>query len=601
MFKKNLWIVALLMVLSFTAFMTTSCVDALFVEEDTNTYSYVDLGTSFNTWGGQAYQSGWSTDNASWNDPNHTVKNLGLKIDDFKAARYLEIEIEGDSLAGGLDIIWGNESNGWNQTNGVAAGGAKGPLKIDLTKLKGYGSYKTSTEQIRIILQYNQPGQVKGLVKSAQLAIPDNVEFVPVTNIALSSNVGFEFAPYSFISEVTPSDATNQIVRWSIVSWLPKDGDPTDDLLEIKGKPDGTTQEKADYATSKAALTAKVSFSDTVRTIPAEGWWDYSVIPYEWNQTKAAEYINMKSLDKLNAFTEQGTLKVRATVENGKLDAEGKEINYIQDYTITVGPKLPIKYKLDGVEKQTTEYEGRANSGESTSMIVTSEDGSYTVTYSGGYGNCYAYFEVDFGSETYADYGGIKFKYKGVADDYNFKDVRLYGNSTPPPDEAYAPPVQIGTTKAGTGDASVTARDMDAPFTSQAFNAANKVYLWIVPWGGPMSFTISDIEIYKAAPCDCGSAAGPHVCQHGCGTAAAEWCDCECAICNPPNVAGTYTVPTAGAGEYYLDLNGDVSGYFNTTATPGLTRKIESGKVTYYINKADQGAYIPLCAIPPKI
>jgi len=172
MFKKNLWIVALLTALSFTAFMTTSCVDPALVD-DAGALTYVDIGTTFNTWGGQNYQSGWSTDGASWNDPDHTVKNLGLQLDDFKSARYLEIEINGDSLAGALDVIWGNESNGWNQTNSVAPGGASGPLKIDLTKLKDYPKYAASTSQIRIILQYNQPGQVAGLVKSARLGIPE--------------------------------------------------------------------------------------------------------------------------------------------------------------------------------------------------------------------------------------------------------------------------------------------------------------------------------------------------------------------------------------------------------------------------------------------
>jgi len=119
MFRKNLWIVALLAALSFTAFMTTSCVDALVEEKDSNTYTEVELGTTFNTWGGQAYQSGWSTDGASWNDPDHTVKNLGFSLDDFRNARYLEIEINGDSLAGALDVIWGNESSGWNQTTAL--------------------------------------------------------------------------------------------------------------------------------------------------------------------------------------------------------------------------------------------------------------------------------------------------------------------------------------------------------------------------------------------------------------------------------------------------------------------------------------------------
>jgi len=170
MFRKNSWIVALLLVLSLSVFF--GCIEVI-EDVDTETYTDVDLGTDFNTWGGQAYQSGWSTDGASWNDPNHTAKKIGLSLDDFKGARYLELELNVASTAGAVDIIWGNESNGWNQTNNVAPGGAPSPIKIDLTKLTNYANYAASTTQIRIIVQYNQPGQVKGLVKSAKLMIPN--------------------------------------------------------------------------------------------------------------------------------------------------------------------------------------------------------------------------------------------------------------------------------------------------------------------------------------------------------------------------------------------------------------------------------------------
>ena len=170
MFRKNSWIVALLLVLSLSVFF--GCIEVI-EDVDTETYTYVDLGTEFNTWGGQAYQRGWSTDGASWNDPNHTVKNLGLKLDDFKAARYLELELNVASTAGAVDLIWGNESSGWNQTNSVAPGGASGPLKIDLAKLSKYAEYVKSTTQIRIVIQYNQPGQVAGLInlQSSQFLI----------------------------------------------------------------------------------------------------------------------------------------------------------------------------------------------------------------------------------------------------------------------------------------------------------------------------------------------------------------------------------------------------------------------------------------------
>ena len=197
MFRKNSWIVALLLVLSLSVFF--GCIEVI-EEEDTDTYTYVDIGTEYNTWGGQAYQRGWSTDGASWNDPDHTVKNLGLDLEDFKNARYLELELN-VTTAGSGDVIWGNESNGWNQTAGAIATGASGTVKIDITKLVNYTNYVKSASQIRIIIQYNQAGQgnVEGLIKSAKLAIPDTPLPPPVDYSKIPVTAAYQ------IPSITPS------------------------------------------------------------------------------------------------------------------------------------------------------------------------------------------------------------------------------------------------------------------------------------------------------------------------------------------------------------------------------------------------------------
>ena len=594
MFRKNSWIVALLLVLSLSVFF--GCIEVI-EEEDTDTYTYVDLGTEFNTWGGQAYQRGWSTDGASWNDPNHTVKNLGLKLEDFKAARYLEIELNVDSTAGSVDLIWGNESNGWNQTASVAPGGAAGPLKIDLTKLINYANYKTSESQIRIIIQYNQPGQVAGLVKSAKLAIPDNVEFVPVEDITINNNEGLTGSRINLTSVLTPSDATNQKIIWSIISFDP-DAVPGDsDILAITDEP-GT----AAYTNQKNALLNAVNFESVTVTTPDDTYIDYSVWPPATESipdTGTSTVAKLSNVIKVNSYTNPGKVVVRATVLNGIIDEDGKEANYFKEFTITVAEKLPVKYKLIDsttsgsdaeTQEQTYDWDGAANSGENTVMVAFA-DGSYRATYSAGYGNCYHYIAIDLGSDTFNDYrtGGVKFTYKAIAGDANYKDnIRVMGLDAIPP-STYNPGRELGRTES-TGD-TAAGKEFDVKFSKvPALADKNEIYIWFVPWGDGMTFEISDIKIYKKDACGCDDDGTPDTCD-SCMHCPASFCDCACNVCNPPSSVAAKYVPTADTTtDFYLDLGAHTSG--SLSSKPNA--KEEAGKVTFYMNANNQCIYIPL-------
>jgi len=180
MIKKNSWIVALILALSLTVFF--GCVDGFVPEADEDTYTEFEL-KEFNTKGGNPYQEGWANDGSVWGDPDHTAKAIGLDLETLQKARYLEFDLEVDSLAGAMDVILGGDSKGWNQTNNVLAGGASGTQKIDLTLLNGYSDFVNATEKARIVIQYNQAGQGNaGVVKNPRLLISDkkpDVEIIP--------------------------------------------------------------------------------------------------------------------------------------------------------------------------------------------------------------------------------------------------------------------------------------------------------------------------------------------------------------------------------------------------------------------------------------
>jgi len=180
MIKKNSWIVALILALSLTVFF--GCVDGFVPEVDEDTYTEFEL-KEFNTRGGQAYQRGWANDGSEWGDPEHTAQAIGLDLETLQKARYLEFDLDVDSLAGAMDVILGGDNKGWNQTNSVLAGGASGTQKIDLSLLTGYSDFVNAKDKARIVIQYNQAVQGNtDVMKRPRLLISDkkpDVEIIP--------------------------------------------------------------------------------------------------------------------------------------------------------------------------------------------------------------------------------------------------------------------------------------------------------------------------------------------------------------------------------------------------------------------------------------
>jgi len=196
MFKKNSWIVALLLALSLSVFFA-GCIDVV-SEEDTETYTEVELG-DFNIGGGQTYQKGWAVGGILWNEgPASGAKDLGYLNEDFAGARYIVLKLtnhDGYSTPKGtVSLIWGAEVGDdegatfgrWNQQAASAAmyefTGAT--MKIDLSKaLKDYTKYiDPSITKRKIVVQY-----VEGMteVTGAILMIPDTPIPIPPTSFDL--------------------------------------------------------------------------------------------------------------------------------------------------------------------------------------------------------------------------------------------------------------------------------------------------------------------------------------------------------------------------------------------------------------------------------
>jgi len=538
MLKKSSWIVALLLALTVTA-LFTGCIDALEPEEEM-TYTEVAL-PDFNAWGGQGYQRGWAVAGFKFlgvGDKAEVAADNGYKNDDFGNATKLKIEMADDTHpSGNLDIIYGIEyadgtGEGWVQTGGIPFKKDGKVIVVDLTKMKGYAKYKDKTVAKRkLILQAG--GESAGLTKlvvKAWLMIPDKVPFVPVTGMSLAKNSFFWTGALNLEGVFTPEDATNQLVKWSIKGWRSADGLTTITL------PDSATDPS--YASTKALLLAKVDFKPKtliLRPAVAEvkqgavDIWDYTVLPpvkitvptddqvlveavpaftYPWHEDSI-----IIAKDGINSM---GTVTVVATVTNGKKDPVGTVAgeDFTAVLTVSILDVLPFDIKVNGVTQTVgaTDYLGVANSGASSAMSGLADRSGYSVnTIGNGYGNAYHYFKVDFGSENIGDYTGIRFKYKAVAGDANYKTVRVKAALAPPP-SGYNPGLDISRLKTGDAASGVNLTAVlgdnadNTPTVTGAYSAnittlssSSVIYVWFLPWSDTTdtTFEITNIEFYK--------------------------------------------------------------------------------------------------------
>jgi hypothetical protein len=541
MFKKNSWIVALVLALAVTA-LFTGCIEALEPEVEV-TYTEVKLG-DFNAWGGQAYQKGWAVAGIKFDgagDKQESAADLGYKNDDFAAATRLVIEMPDDSYPkGNIDLIWGAEKAGgvevtrWRQTGNITRTKEGNILTINLTKMAGYAEYKDpSITKRKLVIQAGGDDMSK-LVKSAKLLIPDSVPYVAVTDVTLASASFLWTNNFTLAPTVTPDDATNQLVYWSIKSWTPPSGSGT---LSLPALDTSDPASVTAYNAAKAALLAKVDFTKkTVVIRPAQPevlqpdyeYWDYSVLPPVKVTVDGdgeilipevdGQSVEVPSSDTIYAVSgEAGTVVLVATILNGKAETGTAAVaNFTKEFTVTIADPFSFAYKL-GTTNMSTIYWGGAANAPATSTVTVASNGAtkYTVDFTGNsYGNAYHYVRYDLGSgKTIGDYTGMTLTYKSVSGDGNFKDVRVKAMATAPTG-GYNPGIEVA--RFATGDAigatgaacTVTfgnnGANVDAAFQGNVTTAegyGRYIYLWFLPWSNAERtvIEISDV-VFTPAP-----------------------------------------------------------------------------------------------------
>jgi len=324
MYKKNSWIAALLVALSFSIFFI-GCIEPLAeVPKDEGAYTKFEL-EKFNAWGGNAEnQQGWGTDGAKWDNGKKTVESIGLTVEMLQMARYLVVEVNDGFPKNNFETIWsswdadGEPIGNWVQFSDItSSGGALNPgfgertgntLKLEMPKIiKSYDVFTdSSTASITLLIQHWGNGGTGACIKSAHLLISD--EPIPHENVESITLVGGAFKwkkEFALNATVAPTFATNQKILWSIRKWVSKDGTETIDL-----DADLTSYESF---VAKNDLKAKVDFKTT------------------YNDNDDPVY-GRSAIIATAGIESAGTVTLLATIKNGLQDPDTKEFS---DFTAT--------------------------------------------------------------------------------------------------------------------------------------------------------------------------------------------------------------------------------------------------------------------------
>jgi len=518
MLKKNLWIAALLLALSLTAFFIIGCVSPLAVVEDTETYEEYPLDKGYNAWAGQVYQKGWAIGGIKFQGKGDAIviaKDLGYDIEMFQKATKLKIEMPDASYPrSGVDIIWGGEDETGDSTKGggmwnqqpIAGGSGDvdatfakkdgNVLIIDLTKaLKNYSAY-TKASKLKIVMQVNAPsyGDVEGLVQKAYLMIPSTpppfvsiVDKPPVPGVSLAvPGITLKENTMLWTNELVldavfnPENATEKAVVWSIKSFQPKGGSkigiPSVDLSSVE-----TLEEYEEivekYEEAKKKLFEKVRWQQE----------EYLIDDTVWPNIKG-----LRDVPGVITATEAGKIIVRAFVKNAKQDPDtGKLSDYIsKDLEITVNDPQTFWFKINGNYTSTVRYGAVDNGGVSGGKFALSTQSTdptdsakkiytgYTATYSptgGQYGNSAHYVEIKFpAGKKLDDYKQITCHYKSDNCDLTGKSVRAKA-MIKKPNRTYNPGPYIATISFSEGSFATgsNGKDTDLIFDLYKDNAQN--------------------------------------------------------------------------------------------------------------------------------
>jgi hypothetical protein len=496
MLKKNSWIIALLVVLSLTAFLFTGCVNPLKVEEDNEVYEEYPLDKGYNAWAGQVYQKGWAIGGIKFQGKGDAIviaKDLGYDIEMFQKATKLKIEMPDASYPrSGVDIIWGGEDASGDSTKGggmwnqqpIAGGSGDldttfakkdgNVLIIDLTKaLKNYSAY-TKAAKLKIVMQVNAPsyGDVEGLVQKAYLMIPATPP--PPKSISSvtypSTTMFYTTTGFPLELEIKPADATNQKVDWAITKW--------ESGTVAQGNPEGGTPVTLDLANlgSKTFAQVKTDLLKKVNWLQEEYVVDDSVYPAEKAERNVVGILTAP--DKAKSI---GKVSVRVVIKDGYYEkTTGKFSDYTKTQVFDIIDPPDFYYKISSTDStsKTKNYGAIDNFGiaKGGKMIVVNAQGAsvtdkgsaYKSTFGAGgsYGNSAHYFEVNLGAgKKLENFSGVKLKLKFDTKDKDGKLISLDGKSIrmkamkepPAAKGGYNPGPYIATT-------SFTKKDSDGAF-----------------------------------------------------------------------------------------------------------------------------------------
>jgi len=477
--KKFSWIVALLLALSFSAFFISCGVDPIEIEPPKAEYDEVPLDKGFNQWGGGIEkQMGWATAGNVSNEGN-VAKDKGYKLDDFKAATRLVLELNDGGIKGGVKIIFGGAEGstlgGWNDVKVAENDGKPTPglsqlagnvWTIYLDKVIGskIGAWKAS-DSLKILIEYYTGNGTADLVKSAKLLIPTG--FVAIEKIEFDGAawVGYEFDLDTGVT-FTPDNVTEREIQWSILGFTPEGGS----YVAAPASSETSTvidQWKEDYA----------GFIEETLTLQSEeSYMDYTFLPPVKVVTTAEQTMEINSRN-IVIGQQKGKLKVQATVlKGGKKASDGKDTDFITTFEIPV--KELIKYTVD--------LSSAVNGGHTDAATVTATATKYTVTATtGNYEDNYAQFQVNLATlsgianANLAKVDTIYFTAKGLAGDMAWKSPNIWVSNTKFSGRVTQADVKIGDIENGVKNIN-TAYDLSFTVTeSMVKDTNNGSTVWI--------------------------------------------------------------------------------------------------------------------------
>jgi len=386
MFKKNSWIVALLVALSFSA-LFIGCIDPLVAPpEDKGAYTEFEL-TEFNVWGDNTEnQAGWATDGSK--SKGKPVKNIGLTVEMLQQARYLVVEVNDGFPKNNFETIYdsfdaaGNRIGDWQQFSSItSSGGVLNPgmgertgntLKLPMEKiLKNYSTnfMDSSVTEIHLIIQHWGNGGTGACIKSAKLLISDEPPpFNSATDITLPGADGsFTYQKEFSLSAATvaPSYASKQKILWSIRKWVSGDGLTKFDL-DLAGT------NLAEIAKAKAGIKGKVDFKTT----------------YNENDEATQGRAAIVATDGFNSI---GTVTLLATIKDAVYDETTEKYSDLtKRFTVSISDVIPYVVPAAGtgyfyvdLNEFDTQTPSTAGINDVVPFVETAA-GKVTVPFTGG-------------------------------------------------------------------------------------------------------------------------------------------------------------------------------------------------------------------------